>query len=43
METKHATWGAIYRAMQGKPGEVRILSLERGTQRITVRTRVTSF
>lgn len=42
-ETKHATWGAIYRAMHGKPGEVRILSLERGAQRITVRTRVTSF
>jgi hypothetical protein len=43
VETKHATWGTIYRAMHGKPGEVRTLSLERGTQQITVRTWVTSF
>jgi hypothetical protein len=43
METKRATWGGIYRAMHGNPGEVRILSLERGTRQITVRARVTSF
>jgi hypothetical protein len=43
VETKRATWGGIYRAMHGHPGEVRILSLERGTRQITVRARVTSF
>jgi len=43
METKRATWGGIYRAMHGNPGEVRVLFLERGTHQITVRARVTSF
>jgi hypothetical protein len=43
LETENATWGDIYHAMGGKPGEVRVLTLERGTLIISVRTRVTSF
>ena len=43
METKNATWGAIYRALHGSPGQVRILSLERNTHAFTVRAPVTSF
>jgi hypothetical protein len=43
LETRSATWGDIYHAMGGKPGEVRLLTLERGTHRVTVRARVTSF
>jgi hypothetical protein len=43
LETKHASWGAIYDALHGKPGDVRVLILQRGTQQITVRARVTSF
>jgi hypothetical protein len=43
LETKSATWGDIYSAMGGKPGEVRVLTLERGTHRVTVRAKVTSF
>lgn len=43
LETKHATWGAIYNAMHGIPGEIHLLELERGRGQITVRTRVTSF
>jgi hypothetical protein len=43
LETKSATWGDIYHAMGGKPGEVRVLTLERGTLIVSVRARVTSF
>jgi hypothetical protein len=43
LETKNATWGDIYHAMDGKPGEVRVLTLQRGTHRVMVRARVTSF
>jgi hypothetical protein len=43
LETKSATWGAIYEAMHGKPGEVRHLVLERMGQRISVDVKVTGF
>jgi hypothetical protein len=43
LETKDATWGAIYNAMHGKPGETRMLVLERGGNRFTVAAKVTAF
>jgi hypothetical protein len=43
LEAKNATWGDIYHAMGGNPGEVRVLTLERGTHQVVVRARVTSF
>ena len=43
LETKHATWGGIYEALHGKPGEIRVLLIERNGDRITVRVRVTAF
>ena len=43
LETKNATWGAVYEAMRGKPGEVRRLLLERRGQRISVDAPVTRF
>lgn len=43
LETKNATWGDIYSAMGGKPGDVRVLTLQRSTQRVTIRARITSF
>ena len=38
-----ATWGAIYSAMHGHPGDVRTLVLERNGQRRSVDVRVTAF
>jgi len=43
LETKGATLGKIYGALHGKPGEVRVLVLERGSGRLTVRATVTAF
>lgn len=43
LETKNATWGAIYNAMHDKPGETRMLVLERGGNRLTVTAKVTAF
>ena len=43
LDTKHATKGAIYDALHGKPGEVRELVLERGGVRLTARATVTAF
>ena len=43
LETKGATWGAIYDQLQGAPGEVKSLSLERAGKAIPVRTAVTAF
>jgi hypothetical protein len=40
---KGATWGQIYNALHGKPGETRILILSRGANQFTVRARVTAF
>src|SRR5581483_11351198 len=38
-----ATWGEIYQALHGRPGEERILLLERNGKQFTVRARVTAF
>ena len=38
-----ATWGAIFAAMHGKPGEARALRLERNGRGFTVRAQVTRF
>jgi hypothetical protein len=43
LETGTATWGAIYDAMHGKPGESRSLIFERNGRRLTVSARVTAF
>lgn len=43
LEMKNATWGAIYNAMHGNPGETRELVLERNGERFTVSARVTAF
>jgi hypothetical protein len=43
LETKGATWGRVYEALHGRPGDVRVLVLQRGTSRITVRAPVTGF
>ncbi|HMF10599.1 MAG TPA: peptide-binding protein [Thermoanaerobaculia bacterium] len=43
LETKGATWGRVYEALHGKPGDVRVLLLQRGPDRITVRASVTGF
>jgi hypothetical protein len=42
-EMEAATWGAIYSAMHGKPGESRMLILERNGIRFTIAARVTGF
>ena len=42
-QTKAATWGAIFAALHGKPGELRALVLERDGKRFTVQARVMSF
>jgi C-terminal processing protease CtpA/Prc len=43
LETKRATWGGIYDALQGKPGETRVLVLGRGANQVTVNVTVTAF
>jgi C-terminal processing protease CtpA/Prc len=43
LETKRATRGGIYEALHGKPGEIRVLLLERNGNRITVPVRVAAF
>ena len=43
LEVEEATWGAIYSAMHGKPGESRMLTLERNGTRVTVAAKVTGF
>jgi hypothetical protein len=43
LETGGATWGAIFDAMHGKPGESRSLILERDGHRLTVTAKVTAF
>jgi hypothetical protein len=43
LDTKGATWGQVYEALHGKPGDVRVLLLQRGPARITVRAPVTGF
>ena len=43
LDTRTATWGAVYDALHGKPGEARTLILERNGQRLAIDTRVTGF
>ena len=43
LETQNATWGAIYNALHGNPGETRMLVLERNGNRFTVASKVTAF
>lgn len=38
-----ASWGAVFSALHGKPGELRTLVVERGGERITVHAKVVSF
>ena len=43
LHTGTATWGAIFSAMHGKPGEIRTLLLERDTKQFTVHAKVVVF
>lgn len=43
LETRHASWGAIYAALHGKPGEVRHLLLQRNGTQLNVPATVTAF
>lgn len=43
LETANAKSGALFRAMHGKPGETRVLVLERGGHRFSVPAKVTAF
>jgi len=43
LETQTASWGAIYDALHGKPGETRTLVLERDGHRRNVAAKVTAF
>ena len=43
LRTEGASWDAIFRAMHGRPGEMRILVLEREGRSFTVRAVVTAF
>jgi len=43
LDVARATWGAIYSAMHGTPGESRTLIVERNGIPLTVNTRVTAF
>jgi hypothetical protein len=43
LETNGATWGALFSALHGKPGDVRALILERNGRQITIQAKVTAF
>lgn len=43
LETRHSSWGAIYAALHGKPGEVRRLLLQRNGIQLKVPAGVTAF
>ena len=43
LKAKDATWGQIYNAMHGKPGQERVLLLQRGARQFIVRATVTAF
>jgi hypothetical protein len=43
LETKHASWGAIYSALHGNPGEIRTLVIGRAGHELTVPTKITAF
>jgi hypothetical protein len=43
LSTANATWGEIFRAMHGKPGELRTLLLERTSRQFTVQATIRAF
>jgi hypothetical protein len=43
LSTANATWGEIFRAMHGKPGEIRTLLLERASRPFTVPATIQAF
>jgi hypothetical protein len=43
LETATATWGALFAALHGRPGELRTLTIDRDGQRLVVRAPVTAF
>ena len=43
LQTGTATWGAIFAAMHGKPGEIRTLLFERDSKQFTVQAKVVGF
>ena len=43
LDTKGATWGQVFAAMHGKPGEMRTLVLERAGKQFIVSAKVVSF
>ena len=43
LDMKSATWGAIFAALHGRPGEIRSLVVERHGATLTVLARVTEF
>jgi hypothetical protein len=43
LSTANATWGEIFRAMHGKPGELRTLLLERTSRQFTVQATIQAF
>jgi hypothetical protein len=43
LDVNSATWGAVYDALHGKPGQARSLTLERNGRRFSVDAKVTGF
>jgi hypothetical protein len=43
LDTHGATWGQIYNALHGTPGETRLLIVQRGQNQFAVNARVTAF
>jgi hypothetical protein len=43
LPTQTATWGALFSALHGKPGDLRTLTLERDGRQLTVHAKVTAF
>ena len=43
LETANATWGALFAALHGQPGELRPLTIDRDGQTSVVRAPVTAF
>jgi C-terminal processing protease CtpA/Prc len=43
LSTQTATWGTLFSALHGKPGEFHTLLLERNGKQLTARARITAF
>jgi hypothetical protein len=43
LHTAGAQWGAVFRALHGKPGQIRTLIVERNGKQLTIQAKVTSF